>query len=227
MFVIFLFSLITNVQAKTIKVAILDTGLGYTLESQKAKLCKHGHKDFTDEQQFMVSTKTVDKVPLDSSGHGTNIAGIISRFAKKPYCLVIIKIYSKNSKLDYKASIDAIKYAKTIRADIVNYSGGGEGEMFEETLAVKEYLDSGGTFVAAAGNANKDLSKSPFYPGCSDNRVIVVGNISMHGKKSFSSNFGTRINRWEIGENIEGFGIYSSGTSQSTAIVTGKKINEL
>lgn len=227
MYAIFLFSLITNVQAKTIKVAILDTGIGYTLESSKAILCKRGHKDFTDEQQFTTKYDTIDKVPRDNNGHGTNIAGIITRFANKPYCLVIIKIYSAKGISDYKASANAINYARSIKANIINYSGGGEAELYEETKAVKDFINSGGTFVAAAGNESKDLAKTPFYPGCSDSRVIVVGNINKFGQKSFSSNFGKRINRWELGERIEGFGVFSTGTSQSTAVATGKKINDL
>lgn len=232
MFLILLFSLftITAHASEVTTVAIIDTGFGYSDVSRQSKvLCKYGHKDFTGEDKFLENMNTVDPVPKDTHGHGTNVAGLIDLYARgsqKPYCLVILKIYGYGS-IAFANSIKAIKYAKSIKATIINYSGGGTEPTPEETKAVTDYLDNLGVFVAAAGNEKKDLAKQSYYPAMSDPRVIVVGNKNQNNKPVPSSNFGDRVNTWEYGSNANGYGVTLTGTSQSTAIATGKIIHEM
>ena len=66
-----------------IRIAVIDTGFGYNNLGHSATLCRFGHKDFTKSQKFTDKYGTIDKVPLDLHGHGTNIAGIIDTFGKK------------------------------------------------------------------------------------------------------------------------------------------------
>lgn len=220
---------------KPIVIAIIDTGFDDGQLGLKVRLCKFGHKDFTKMQKFSEPGyfDTVDPVPKDKHGHGTHIAGIIDGILKKTkvnYCLVILKyydavaLYSENAEATQKA----IKYAKNIHADYANYSGGGMAEIISEKIAVKEFIDAGGRFLAAAGNEKSDLAKNHYYPAMDDDRVIVVG--SMDGEKHASySNYGSRVNRWEKGTHVPVCGdnnlcTYMTGTSQATAIATGKLV---
>lgn len=233
MWLIVLISLFTSSafgETKPKTIAVIDTGFGYSTASKNSKhLCKFGHKDFTRDQKFDTSQSTLVPVPMDFNGHGTNIAGVIVNNAPKDakFCIVILKYFS-TSKFhnNLAASIEAIKYATHIKADYINYSGGGEEESAEESKAVKAYLDKGGKFVSAAGNENKDLSKTPYYPAMSDKRVIVVANWSKLQIKSSFSNYGTPVTRWEYGEFAEGYGIFLTGTSQACAVATGKLLGE-
>lgn len=59
-----------------------------------------------------------------------------------------------------------------------------------------------------------------------DKRIVVVGNKDSFGTRIKSSNYGKLVNRWEIGENQEAYGITLTGTSQATAVATGKLIGE-
>jgi subtilisin family serine protease len=141
--------------AKTIKIAVIDTGFDFDSswnnapkdadgkQLRKPKLCNEGHKDFTG------------KGMQDNIGHGTHVAGVIAKFAEDAdYCIVILKIFEsqKSSTKTMGFSVAALKYASTLDIDIVNYSGGGDTFSIEEYLAVKKLLDKGVVFVAAAGN---------------------------------------------------------------------------
>lgn len=226
----------TSCSLKPVIVAVIDTGL--TL-SNNEKLCKTGHKDFSG---FSTSSKvelsksgthqkgvvypTVD-VPADGHGHGTNIAGLIYKHAGPDanYCLLILKYWQPgiSGVSAIEATIEAINYATEMGAKYINYSGGGIEFNEDEAMAVSNFLDHGGTFIAAAGNEKSDLAKVPYYPAMDDNRVIVVGNGTKE-KPAIHSNFGVRVDRWENGVKQVGFGHTMTGTSQAAAIVTGKML---
>lgn len=229
LFSLFLSPALAQDETAPIRIAVIDTGFGKTPTSRQTKnLCAYGHKDFTTSQQFLTNMGTVDPVPLDNHDHGTNIVGVIDRYAslgKQPYCFIILKYFNReNPAENIKASLEALKYALFLGVDVINYSGGGEQESKEESLAVKQFLDTGGVFIAAAGNERSDLAKKHYYPAESDSRVIVVGALDEEGNKAKYGNYGERVDWWEIGSQIAGFGLHMSGTSQATAVVTGKII---
>jgi major intracellular serine protease len=226
-------SIQSNQCEKPIIIAVLDTGFDAksTWPKGTPKLCQYGHKDFTDDG-VAESAYTKVPVPIDTHGHGTHIAGLIDQYAKKTnsnYCLVIIKYYQAK---DYGygntiRTIEAIRYAKSIGANFINYSGGGTMTNKEEIQAVKEFIDGGGVFVAAAGNESSDLGVNHYYPAEDDARVVVVGNGKNEYKRAPSSNHGKRINRWEPGNEVwstlpGGQYGFMAGTSQAAAIATGK-----
>ncbi len=224
---IFALLLPISASAKMIKVAVIDTGYTNFIGKDDLPMCEGLHADFTEDKIFMKEPPS-DK---NLSMHGTNIASLIDKnidsSKKDKYCLIIINYFSKNGKVDSNNSYLSISYAINIGADIINYSGGGFGEIPEETKAVKRALDRGIIFVAAAGNEGKDLSISKFYPAMADPRVIVVGNVDEKRNRLPSSNFGSDVDVWEMGNKVNAGGVTLTGTSQSTAIVTGKIIDKL
>lgn len=179
---------------------------------------------------------------VDNHGHGTHIAGIIGARGGNGFgisgvaphvSLMILKYYdpkSSNSN-NLKNTVEAIKYAVKMHANIINYSGGGTDYSAEEYAAVKDAQKAGILFVAAAGNerSNSDESGKHYYPADYElSNIISVTAVSKEDTKVLaSSNYGVRtVDIAAPGENIYstlpggGFGLMT-GTSQATAFVTG------
>jgi subtilisin family serine protease len=204
------------------KVVILDTGLDLNDSRFQSVLCSEGHRDFTG------------KGIQDDFGHGTHIAGLVKEYAGEAndYCLIIVKFYDKDAVDDTNAKNfnEAIKYASEV-GDIVNVSGGGglPSEAEETAVANSESL-----FVVAAGNNKHDLDADcNFFPACYPyGNILPVGNTDSSGHIAHSSNYGSRVKAWEVGQDVlstlpRGRVGYLSGTSQSTGIHSGKLIYEV
>ncbi len=221
-----------NCTGKPTVVAVIDTGFGAGWDGERnIKLCKFGHRDFTNgatTDRF----DTKDRVPIDYHGHGTHVASVIDAFGKAGninYCIVVLKYFNvhDDGMVNLEHTISAINYAKSIKADFINYSGGGILASDGEKTAVKEYLDAGGQFVAAAGNDGINIDFFNFYPAQDDDRVVVVGSLYADEKThAKSSNYGKRVNRWEVGMNLVSLNHTMSGTSQATSVATGKLLVE-
>lgn len=225
--------------AEPIKIAIIDTG--YDFDStwhkdnpkslmnkhnlQKPVTCKTGHKDFTN------------KGLKDNHGHGTHLAGLIAKYAITNYCIIIIK-YWHNENSVANGFTNVLRLTKSINwaiaqdVDIINFSGGGLRPFELEKKAVIKALDKGIVFVAAGGNERFNLAIRPYYPALYDSRIIVVGNVKPNGKRGPSSNFGGAMDLSVTGTDVMSllpdnrYG-WMTGTSQSTAIVTGRIVQQV
>lgn len=220
--------------AKTIRVAVIDTGIS----SLTPKLCSEGHKALTGKEPLK-----------DEHGHGTHVAGLINDYAgSADYCLVAIKFYdpTANGAINLRHMIDAIDYAISLKVDLINISGGGPEASGQEKEYISKALDNGIKVVVAAGNSGQNLSHNcDYYPACYDKRIIVVGNLSEKESPSLMSNFGYSANRapssnygrvvtrWEVGVNVTSACVNGrhacrlSGTSQAAAIASGKIVKEM
>lgn len=215
---------------KTVVIAVIDSGFTFSNNTNNVRLCNFGHKDFSSIKKFD-NRYTETPVPTDSDKnlHGTNIAGLIQDFAGYAnYCMVILKYYDPKAtgQQNLDSSVAAVKYATDIKADYINYSGGGQLSDETENAAVKTFLDKGGRIIAAAGNESESSEVAPFYPAMSDPRIISVGSTDMQGNRLPSSNYGLKVTRWEVGYKMKAFGIRLTGTSQAAAITTGKMIRK-
>jgi Subtilase family len=218
-----------NCKNKPITVGVIDTGFSYEGRGASARLCKFGHKDFSPAQLFTSVKQVV--VPEDTTGHGTNVVGIIESYLKSAgtnYCVVILKYYIPGQPGNLAALTAAFNYAADKKINYINYSGGGPKFSTPEWMAVERYLDGGGTLVTAAGNDGLEIDYHGYcsYPACYDRRIVVVGSLDRHGRKAKFSNFGNSVvSRWEVGLGVVGYGISMTGTSQATATATGKIIS--
>lgn len=209
--------LATTSYARPIRVAVIDTGLS---ASAHVRLCKAGHKDLIDP-----SGNTIPEP------HGTNISGLIEANAGDAnYCQIIIRWYKFGMTGEQlKANLGAsIKAAIDAKADIINISGGGvspdEGERKYIKLALKKKIK----IVVAAGNEGSNLDfNCDYYPACYDKRIVVVGNVNENGSLHYKTNYGKVVTHYVVGVDKCAEGICMTGTSQSTAIVTGRMIRDL
>lgn len=214
----FLFLLVSPLALAQTRVAVVDTGLNLEDPRFKSALCASGHKDFTGHGIG------------DFDGHGTHVAGLIKRHAgNADYCLIILKFYLERDPGGHnlRRAIAAFREAVLQGATVVNFSGGG-GEYIEEERVVIASAP-GVTFMAAAGNESQNIGRfgTPFYPASYDlPNVRVVGALTPTGEKLSSSNYGSRVEYWEVGVQSStlpyGREGEMRGTSQATAVATGK-----
>lgn len=204
-----------------LRVVILDTGLDIEDVRFNKLLCKdYQGLDFTNEGLE------------DVEDHGTHVTGIIKKYAKDSnYCLTIIKYYAKGSKTTRKALIQALTWIHWIKPAYVNFSSGGRDWYDEEFKLIKETPET--KFIVAVGNDTTNLDKvCDYYPACYPLKNIYrVGSLNRDGTKARSSNFGSIVNFWQIGEHVlstvpNDREDYMSGTSMATAVQTGKMIYE-
>ena len=239
-----LLALISSISfAKTIRVAVVDTGLD--IKNSDAPLCKTGHRDFTGTGL------------MDRQGHGTHISDVIDQYAKgvvrtkdvyapygfkarnggMHYCQIIIKYYNDETstgRQNVLRSTKALAYAASLNVDFINYSSGGGEVVLGERAAILRALRKNITIVAAAGNdgRNLDIQGNTYYPAMYSRQVISVGNRTSMGFVNSTSNYGKAVVAWEVGTAILAklpngqFG-YLSGTSQAAAVHTGKLINQI
>ena len=70
-----------------------------------------------------------------------------------------------------------------------------------------------------AGNEGQEGCN--YYPACYDSRIIVVGSSNQNGVRLDSSNYSSKVDAYMDGYEVKADGITHSGTSQSTAKMTG------
>lgn len=199
--------------AGPLKVAVVDTGLNVANPLIKDRIC--GTKDLTGEGIY------------DIHGHGTNVVGLIAQYAgSSDYCMLIIKYYSESAKgtLNEERLATALNYAAAAGASIVNVSAGGPSPDAFERLTIES--NPGVRFMVAAGNENHNISEVGYFPaGYGLPNIFPVGSITAEGGKAPSSNWGAAVQYWEVGVEARGIlGGPMTGTSQATAIATGKLI---
>ncbi len=235
-------------------IAVIDTGIDLNHPSLKEALWNNPGETGIDQDGNDRSSNGIDddnngyvddvhgwdfttqtNQPNDEHGHGTHIAGIIAARPKlagykgvAPNAkLMILKYFgSSDSHLDF--TIKAFEYAVKMKADIINYSGGGYRPSALERKWVIEAQKKGILVVAAAGNDGSNMDRRGFYPASYGlNNIVSVASINQHNRLSKSSNFGARkVDLAAPGEGIlsttpgGGFGLMS-GTSQATAFVSG------
>lgn len=214
---------IRSVHAKTIVVAVIDSGV----DAAVPNLCHRSHISFA---------KKLPNPLVDENGHGTHIAGLISTNAGTgDYCIVSVKYYdpAMTGLQNLQNIINAVRYAVSIKVDFINISGGGPEFSEDEFAAIEEALDAKITLVTAAGNEHSDLDKTcDFFPACYDPRLVVVGNLQKAPEgRAPSSNYGNKVTRWEVGTDLlstlpGGKTGRMTGTSQSAAVATGKLVKE-
>lgn len=214
--------------ARTIRVAVIDTGVDFQHPALKNKLEISNINGIKYGWDFSGYGST-----QDNNGHGTHIASLIAmenNLGQSPEVrLIILKYYdNKDQKKDPMASsIEALNKALDLNVDIVNYSGGGPIFNQEEFEVLKKMNDKGILVVAAAGNENQDIDQKGFYPASYDlPNIISVAAVDKEGLPVKSSNHGTKavhIAAW--GKTVWAalpHGKYGAltGTSQATAKVT-------
>jgi subtilisin family serine protease len=213
-------------------VAVIDTGIDsshpFLTKNLYITKGKSNHNNFG--RDFSKGRTSVYR-PSDSHGHGTHISGIIKSVFPDVNILALKYYDAKASGQDnLKSTIKALRYAVDQNVDIINYSGGGPEPADDELEILKEAERKGILVVAAAGNekSNIDHKKNAYYPASYGlSNIITVTAYDRRVRLLSSANYGKgQVDISAPGDRIKSSlpyrrAGYLTGTSQSTAFVTG------
>lgn len=247
--VIFMLALMSSVafaKPDDLVIAVIDTGLDINHPDLKAQLWTNpgeipnngiddDNNGFVDDIHGWNFANNSNDL-TDSHGHGTHIAGIIAGHSpdlprvSSQVKIMALKYYDPKSSgaQNLINSIRALMYAIDMKAKIINYSGGGVERSQLEEAAIKKASRNGILLVAAAGNESTNTDNSGYYPANYKlPNIISVASIDMEGHLLSFSNYGAKtVDLATRGKNIystlpDGKYGMMSGTSQSTALMTG------
>lgn len=242
----------------SVTVAVIDTGVDYTHPDLKANMWVNtneipgnGIDDDGDgyiDDVYGCSTVSDARFhtgdPMDDHGHGTHVAGIIAAANNKvgtvgvAYNVKIMAIKAGQATGVFLQSdiAEAIVYAYTHGADVINMSFGGSAC----SIAVQDALQSAyttSTLVAAAGNDGMPNEAVGFYPAMPSypaalSYVVGVMSVNALGVESSFTNWDvSAYNSVEYEVYAPGEAMLSTlpdnrygklnGTSMATPLVSG------
>jgi subtilisin family serine protease len=190
----------------------------------------HG-ADFVDE----------DSNPDDDAGHGTHVAGIIGAKGNNgagiagvnwDVKIMALKFLDEDGAGNTADAANAIDYAVSHGARVINASWGGPAFSLALYQAVRRAGDKGVGFVAASGNDGHNSDVKPDFPAAFDlpNVISVAATDSTDDLVDFSNYGSVSVDLAAPGDDIEstvppstdssGFASFS-GTSMATPFVTG------
>ncbi|MBI2520680.1 MAG: S8 family serine peptidase [Bdellovibrio sp.] len=187
------------------------------------------------------------RFPLDDTGHGTHVAGLIAAKANTqgiygifPQVKILpIKVMGAADEQNQAATsmtdrlARGLLYAIKMKANVINLSLGWPRSIDTQYLhqAFMEAINQGIVVVAAAGNNN---TSSPIFP-CAYHHVLCVGATQIDGQLASFSNYGGHVDLVAPGDHIlstyptnffplnfslTGYEV-KNGTSQAAPLVSG------
>ena len=191
---------------KGTKLALIDTGVNYTLQSITTKLSRENHStlsgyDFEDDDNlpFDVDTSRSEFFPFH---HGTAVASIIIREA--PEAEIVVYRFPRSNMCKFKDLIDHLA-SKDIK--IVSLPMGSKNESdwvcFKESLMKNKDI----LFFVSAGNEGLNIDDNKIYPASFElENIIVVTSSDIFGNLARGSNYGkTSVDFLVPGEQISVF----------------------
>jgi subtilisin family serine protease len=233
-----------------ITVAVVDTGVAldhgdlapnaWTNPADPKNGIDDDHNGFVDDTRG-ADFINEDSDPNDDAGHGTHVAGIIGAKGNNgvgvtgvnwDVKLMALKFLDADGSGNTADAANAIDYAVSHGARVINASWGGPAFSIALYQAVKRAGDNGVLFVAAAGNDGQNADVSPDYPAAYDlPNVISVAASDRYDRLADFSNYGAKSVDLaapgdDITSTVPGFsdptGYESfSGTSMATPFVSG------
>ena len=193
--------------SKDVIVAVVDSGVDYNHEDLKDNIWINqaeagGLKGVDDDGNGYVDDirgydfGDEDTNPMDKNGHGTHVSGTIGAVGDNGVGIVgvcpnvsimPVKVDSGGVFADWNIA-EAINYASTMDADILNASWGGQ----DFGITLKRAIESfPGVVVVAAGNYLVDIHQVPYYPAAYDcENIICVGATTSENKEADFSSYG-------------------------------------
>jgi hypothetical protein len=182
-------------------------------------------------RSFFNSTENQDGNDIDTSGHGSHVAGIIAAVANNgiggsgvaPNAKILpIKVLDQAGQGDARDVAAGVRFAADSGAKVINLSLGGATESLSLTQAIQYATDKGSLVVAAAGNGGP--TDRPKWPASLDLTIAVTAVDSSNNAPSFDQR-GDYIDIAAPGATVVStakgdYGILS-GTSMAAGFVAG------
>jgi hypothetical protein len=185
-------------------VALVDTGVNYTLAAVTARLARDGAGRLLgydywdmDERPYDVETARSAFFPLH---HGTAVASVI--LAEAPQVRLAVYRYPR-PQMDRFA--DLVAHADKAGARIVNLAMGSnklrDWQALEAAARARPHM----LFIISAGNDGRDIDEKPVYPAAlTPDNFLVVTSADGFGRLADGSNWGrTSVDVMVPGEQID------------------------
>lgn len=215
LFLLFFNLALSEPKSKKLRVVVIDTGV----DSKIPQLRKYIPKEYRDTE-----------AGKDFHGHGTHVFGLIAEKACDDVEIIPCKAFKDPPFIDsLEKTIECLKKAVELDADIVNYSAGGYKFEVEELKVLMQLEKKHTIVVVAAGNDGANIDQYQYFPAGYDlSNLVVVGNLAKPQFPAETSNTGTKV-VWEKGVDVSSTGpgnrkLVMSGTSQATAKQTGRLV---
>jgi len=154
-----------------VRVAILDTGLDYTLQDFDGLIDIGNSKSFVPEEDPVVSERYPGRLPIsDLNSHGTAMASIIgsngSRLAavNQNVTMIAVKVWNRYGEGSFARFLSGLLYATDLKVDVINVSGfwafdkaKDHGIVAAANRAANYAFRNGAVLVSVAGNDASDL----------------------------------------------------------------------
>lgn len=236
------YSIFCNTSSKGIKIAVMDTGIGYTGTNNGPVFCNQQLFSPYYSSDIGYDFVNHDDFPQDDQGHGTHITGIIAQMLTLSNAsnakILSYKTHDSNGHGNLFDIIMAVDQAVLDGVNIINMSFSYQGPIpSDKPEPLQQAINIAGEYgilvVAAAGNitgaAGTGQGSPAFYPASFDcPNIISVASSNCAGQLSSFSAWGfTNVDIAMLGENIAGPHfitgnlVLKSGTSQAAAIVSG------
>jgi subtilisin family serine protease len=235
--------------ASNVIVAVIDTGIHYTHEDIAANLWVNrgeiaGNGLDDDDNGFIDDIHGINAIhgtgdPMDPSGHGTHVAGIIGAVGNNglgiagvawQVQLMALRFIDDDGSGATSDAIRCVDYARENGAHVINASWGGARHSSFLESALRRARDADILFVTGAGNEAVDIDEHRVYPGSYEvDNIVVVTSTTESDELAWYSNYGAgTVHLAAPGSHIYStFGgsdrayAYQTGTSMSAPIVAG------
>ena len=226
----------TTIGSSATVIAVIDSGIDFT------------HPDLSNNQWTNLNGGaagdlhgwdyiTDSGVIKDEQGHGTAVAGIIAAEGDNSVgvtgvmwraSLMSLRVLDHSGTGDVADAVEAIDYAVTNGAQVINLSWGTAAESVALKDAIQRAIRRHVVVVCSAGNGGKDLSITPYYPSSFGLKGMIAVAASNNSDQLTSwSNWDAKsISVAAPGTNIlttkMGGGYWTvTGTSAAAPVVSG------
>lgn len=206
-----------------VAVGVIDSGIDYNHPDIKKNMWSTrgliNGWNFVDNNEY----------PIDTTGHGTHVAGTIGAVGNNEIGITGIcwdvKVVALKFDLDVASAVAAIYFANQFEIPILNASWGGPADSQTLKYAIEHY---NGLFIASAGNSGMNNDLNPIYPASYDmDNLISVAATDQNNELTVFSNYGEKsVDIAAPGIDILSLGLYNeysiqNGTSMSAPHVAG------
>ena len=157
--------------SRDVRVAILDTGIDYTLADFEGLIDLDQSTSFVAEDDPIIADRYPGRLPIsDLHAHGTAMASVIgsngSRLAavNRDVTLLAVKVWNRSGEGSIARLLSGVVYAVDHGADVINVSGfyafdksKDRGVVAAVNRAANYAFRKGAVFVSVAGNDAADL----------------------------------------------------------------------
>jgi subtilisin family serine protease len=211
----------------SVAVAVLDTGVNYTHQDLAANMWNgpnHGH-----------DAVEPDNDPMDESGHGTHVAGIVGAVGNngagttgvcQKASIMAVRVLDADGKGTTATAVEGIGFAVTNGARVINMSLVGDGTFSDPALsdAITNAQIGDVVVVVVAGNTgdvghDNDLAANATYPcNLTQPNLVCVAALDQNYALAGFSNWGaTSVDVGAPGTNIlSTTGVNLNSTSYGT-----------